>query len=249
MAPRARRLVPRDAFKRARRGWLAALVSAFVFAALLAALRELPAGETGLQAEVARHLGESGVAHPVTAVLLNFRLYDTWLEMGVLLLAAVALLTLQRARDLQRVGDEPPASAVLAWAVRLLVPVMVVASGFLLWLGTKAPGGAFQAGVVLGGAGVLLRLAGFGGVNRLGRATLHALLLLGFAALLALALVRTLLGRPMLSYPFEWEGTAILALETLIAVSVAVTVVVLTVAGRPLPGDPLPGDPLPGDEV
>ncbi|MFN2337821.1 MAG: hypothetical protein ABR544_02485, partial [Gammaproteobacteria bacterium] len=55
-------------------------------------------GEVGLKSDlqgerislpelVQEHLGTSGVSHPVTAVLLNFRAHDTLLEIGVLLLA------------------------------------------------------------------------------------------------------------------------------------------------------------------
>jgi multisubunit Na+/H+ antiporter MnhB subunit len=41
---------------------------------------------------------ESGVDHPVTAVLLNFRSYDTLLEIAVLLLAVVVALALREAQ-------------------------------------------------------------------------------------------------------------------------------------------------------
>lgn len=234
MAPRARRNASKRNDRRARQG-LALLVSTLVGLGLVAAVLELPRESVGLRDEVMRHVGESGVEHPVTAVLLAFRLYDTWLETGVLLLAAVAVLALQRARDLRRVDNEPPASLVLAWTVRLLTPVMAVAGGYLMWLGKLAPGGAFQAGVILGAAGVLLRLAGFATVNHLSRPALHLWLLLGFAAPLLLAYGRLLEGAPMLSYPQGWEEAAIMALETLLTLSVAVTVTVLVTAARPLP--------------
>lgn len=235
MAPRARRNVSRQGAARRARQRLAVLVSGLVGLGLVAAVLELPRESVGLRGEVMRHLGESGVEHPVTAVLLTFRLYDTWLEAGVLLLAAVAALALQRARDLRRVENEPPASLVLAWTVRLLTPVMAVAGGYLLWLGKLAPGGAFQAGVILGAAGVLLRLAGFSTVNRLSRPALHLWLLLGFAAFLLLAFGRALAGAPILSYPRGWEEAAIMVLETLLTLSVAATVTVLVTAARPLP--------------
>ncbi|MDP3892698.1 hydrogenase subunit MbhD domain-containing protein, partial [Nocardioides sp.] len=44
---------------------------------------------------VADRVGESGVEHPVTAVLLNFRSYDTLLEVAVLLVAILAALALR----------------------------------------------------------------------------------------------------------------------------------------------------------
>ena len=45
----------------------------------------LPTEWNGLRADVVAKLDESGVRNPVTAVLLNFRGYDTLLEIGVLL--------------------------------------------------------------------------------------------------------------------------------------------------------------------
>lgn len=212
---------------------LRAALSLLVGALLLAAVAGLPQKSVGLRGEVLRRLDESGVQHPVTAVLLNFRVFDTWLETVVLLLAALAVLALGRSRDLRGLPNERPASAPLALAVRLLVPVMVLAGGYLLWLGKAAPGGAFQAGVILGAAGVLLRLCGFTTLNGLSRPALHAWLLLGPAAFLPLVLVRLLVGAPMLSYPAGGAETAILVLETLLALSVAATVLLFVMAARP----------------
>ena len=47
---------------------------------------------SSLPALVQDKLTHSGVQNPVTAVLLNFRSYDTLLEIGVLLIVAVAML-------------------------------------------------------------------------------------------------------------------------------------------------------------
>jgi multisubunit Na+/H+ antiporter MnhB subunit len=199
---------------------------------LLLALLELPQEAVGLRPEVMGRLAETGVEHPVTAVLLNFRGYDTWLETGVLLAAVMAVLALLRLRDLAGVAAEPPAGPVLLWFVRVLMPLMVLAGGYLLWLGKHAPGGAFQAGVLLGAAGVLLKLAGFRTVSSLRRWLLHALLLLGFAAFLLLALGLLLAQRPMLAYPQAWAGTVIILLEGAVTVSVAVTVMVLVVGAE-----------------
>src|SRR5690606_29750981 len=56
----------------------------------LEAVWKIPEGG-GLTATAEALLPESGVEHPVTAVLLNFRAYDTWLEMGVILLGLLAI--------------------------------------------------------------------------------------------------------------------------------------------------------------
>ncbi|MFN7139005.1 MAG: sodium:proton antiporter, partial [Limisphaerales bacterium] len=42
----------------------------------------LPREGNGLTMQVVEAMPMSGVEHPVTAVLLNFRSYDTWLELG-----------------------------------------------------------------------------------------------------------------------------------------------------------------------
>ncbi len=73
-------------------------VLAAAFAALAAGLGwtvlSLPADGPGLAPVVAGRLAESGVENPVTAVLLNFRGYDTLLEAGVLLLALIGVWSL-----------------------------------------------------------------------------------------------------------------------------------------------------------
>jgi multisubunit Na+/H+ antiporter MnhB subunit len=56
----------------------------------LEAVWKIPEGG-GLTAATEALLPESGVEHPVTAVLLNFRAYDTWLEIGVILLGLLAI--------------------------------------------------------------------------------------------------------------------------------------------------------------
>ena len=55
----------------------------------------LPPDAAGLSAQVAANLQTSGVSNPVTAVLLNFRGYDTLLEMVVLLLALLGVWSLE----------------------------------------------------------------------------------------------------------------------------------------------------------
>ena len=50
------------------------------------AMLDLPLSAINLRIPVAANMGESGVSHPVTAVLLNYRGYDTLLEIAVLLL-------------------------------------------------------------------------------------------------------------------------------------------------------------------
>ncbi|MFN2442615.1 MAG: sodium:proton antiporter, partial [Thermoanaerobaculia bacterium] len=69
-----------------------------IAAVVLLELFTLPPNASGQLNLVTGQLSDSGVEHPVTAVLLNFRGYDTFLEMGVLLLAVLSIWSLDHAR-------------------------------------------------------------------------------------------------------------------------------------------------------
>lgn len=122
---------------------------------LIGALLELPPAANDLRPAVSMNLAASGVAHPVTAVLLNYRGYDTLLEIAVLLLAVFGMLALGLER---RVCTLHGAERPLQLLARLATPLMVVVAVYLLWAGARQPGGAFQAGAVLAAAAVLLHL-------------------------------------------------------------------------------------------
>ena len=97
-----------------------------------------------LAGQVAANLVDSGVTNPVTAVLLNFRAYDTLLELAVLLAALLGIFALGPARPGFKEGGP-----VLDGLIRWLVPLLIVTGGYLLWVGAHAPGGAFQAAALL----------------------------------------------------------------------------------------------------
>jgi multisubunit Na+/H+ antiporter MnhB subunit len=219
-----------------RSGLLPMLKAALVLAlaaVLVLVVLGLPAQGEGLTRAAAQNLDRSGVEHPVTAVLLNFRGYDTWLEVGVLLLAALGLLALQQAHDLRFAPSLRSDNIVLVWLARLIAPVAVVVGGYLLWLGTHAPGGAFQAGAVLAAALVLLRLAGYRWVEALPAGTLRGLLLAGFGAFLAVAVGTALSGRYILEYPAEAAGVLILGVELGVTLATAFTLAALFAGAAP----------------
>jgi len=195
--------------------------------ALIRTALELPQEATGLAQAVERRVPESGVTNPVTAVLLNFRGYDTLLEIGVLLLALIAVWSLRLAPTrtaLERFMAETP---VLAYLVRLLVPVMLLVAGYLTWIGSSRAGGAFQGGAVGAGAGVLLLLAAMGPLPRHRRLLLRGLLVVGFGLFLAVAGGMLLLGNNLLEYPPDRAYILILAIETLLTVSIGLTLALL----------------------
>ena len=140
--------------------WLAFRLTLLLLLLILAAglayaVLSLPDQAAGLSERVASNMETSGVANPVTAVLLNFRSYDTLLEMAVLLVALLGVWSLGGAAMYLRVNPEP----VLSFLVGVLAPMMILMAGYLLWVGASAPGGAFQAGSVLAASGILLLLS------------------------------------------------------------------------------------------
>lgn len=179
---------------------------------------------------VASALPDSGVTNPVTAVLLNFRAYDTLLEVGVLLLAGMAVVPWAAPRSPR--PSSPPCGPVLAAFVRVMLPVLVLVAAFVLWSGTSAPGGAFQAAALLAAGGVLLLATGAaapGITSRRGRAVLTA----GLAVFVVVALGSQLAGGKFLEYPPRGAGLAILLIETVLTVSIALVLVVLFAATSP----------------
>ncbi|MFZ5477376.1 MAG: hydrogenase subunit MbhD domain-containing protein [Myxococcota bacterium] len=175
--------------------------------------------EPGLGVQVLARLDESGASHPVTAILLNFRGYDTLLEIAVLLVAAVGSASGPR-RAAWKPGEDSAHPLVLT-LVGLLIPGNLLVAGSLLWAGSHAPGGAFQAGAVLGGAGVLLVLAGVIRAPDASSLGMRAGLLVGPAVFLAAATVPLLEGRHLLEYPPRWAGGVIFAIEAALTVSIA----------------------------
>jgi multisubunit Na+/H+ antiporter MnhB subunit len=183
----------------------------------------------GLTELVDARLGESGVAYPVTAVLLNFRGYDTLLELAVLLLALIGVWSLAPASHLDNAEPEP----ALAALSRLLAPLMILVAAYLVWVGAHAPGGAFQAGSVLGAAGVLLHLSGWQLSPRAIGWPLRLVLVLGVAVFALIGLAVMGFGQPLLGYPLGWAKPAILTIELAATLSIGAILAALFIGGRP----------------
>lgn len=199
-------------------------------AALILALVQLPAAVVHLPALVATNLAQSGVEHPVTAVLLNFRGYDTLLEVAVLLLALLTLLALSGGEAPAPVGAADP---LLQGLARKALPLIVLSAGYLLWAGAHRPGGAFQAGAVLAAGAVLLQLAGLLPAWAAPRLLLRLGLTLGFFVFLAVA-AALLVGGALLRYPPASAGGLIFLIEAGLTLSLGLILagLFLFVTGR-----------------
>jgi multisubunit Na+/H+ antiporter MnhB subunit len=213
-------------------GWslyATALPALLVAAGLGYVVLSLPLQGAGLGEAVAGRLDSSGVSHPVTAVLLNFRGYDTLLEMAVLLLALHAVWSLDSAPH----DPEEAPGVMLDTLARVLTPLLILVAAYLLWVGAHAPGGAFQAGSVLGAAGVLLLLSGWRLRDAHAGLALRLALVAGTAAFVVLAALTLWLEGGMLEYPLRHAGQLILFIEAAATVSIGVTLAALFLGGRP----------------
>jgi len=210
---------------------LALLLLVFFLVLLGWSLVKTSVSPGGLGPAVTGQMGQTGVQSQVTAVLLNFRGYDTLLEVMVLFLAALGSWSLTRIR--QPLPEEV-AAPVLASLVRLLVPLMIIVAGYLVWIGSSRAGGAFQGGAVLGAAGVLLLLADVTVVRQIPSALLRWALVLGPLLFLLSAIACMWIGGNLLEYPRQSAGAWILLIESATAVSIGVTLAALYAGGRPL---------------
>lgn len=212
---------------------LTAIAALSLTAALGHALLSLPTVSAGLSREVIAQLDASGVRHPVTAVLLNFRGYDTLLELMVLLLALLGAWSLRDAPA----PPERPADPVLDTLAHALAPLLLLVAAYLLWAGAHAPGGAFQAGAVLAAAGVLLLLAGWRLSARLTGLPLRLALVLGPGVFLLVAVFTVPLEGLLLEFPPAAAGRLILLIEAAAMISIAVTLAALFLGAPPERGE------------
>lgn len=198
-------------------------------AGLVYVVLTLPEYAPGLKMLAEENITVSGVSNPVTAVLLNYRGYDTLLELSVLLLALLAVWSFGGIPK-QHKSLPGPVLNVLA---RLLIPLLIMVSGYLLWVGAHAPGGAFQAGSVLGAAGVLLLLAGWQIGVRFTGLPLRIIMVTGFVVFAAAGVILMFFGRQFLEYPPAVAGALILLIEAAATLSIGITLAALFLGGRP----------------
>ncbi|MBN1238592.1 MAG: sodium:proton antiporter [Gammaproteobacteria bacterium] len=204
------------------------IVLAGAGAMLATAVLSLPEDGLGLADETLADLGRTGVEHPVTAVLMNYRAYDTLLEMAVLFLALVGVWSMAEARP----RPTAPPGLVLQFLTQLLVPFLILFAGYLLWAGAHEPGGAFQAGAVLAAAGVLVTLSG-AQLPSVPRALHRSLLLLGLVTFAAAGVAVQLGGGAFLEFPPSAAKALILAIEAAAGISIGLGLVAIFEGGRP----------------
>jgi multisubunit Na+/H+ antiporter MnhB subunit len=189
---------------------------------LVTALLGYDAHDVGLEPLVTQSIELSGVTNPVTAVLLNFRAYDTLLEIAVLLIVVIAVLPIDDRRTaFFRCVAETKHGLVLSALQRWVAPALVIFAGYLLWAGAYQPGGAFQAGALLAGACVLLFQGGIYRINYTSSIA-RLLLVIGLIVFVAVGLALIWVEGSLLTYPLEYSSILILLIEACATLSIAV---------------------------
>jgi multisubunit Na+/H+ antiporter MnhB subunit len=212
---------------------VAAVLCVALFVALAHAVLTIsPAG--GLAGQVAADLPATGVSNPVTAVLLNFRGYDTLLETVVLLVALVGVWSVGAdecwgARP--GLGDHARPGGVLASFARLLPPIGLLVGIHLFWAGAQAPGGAFQAGTILAAVWLLATMAGIANAPPVSSPSLRWLVAFGPLLFLAVAVAAIPFGA-FLVFPPAHAKAIVLLVEAGLTLSIAATLGLL-VMGPP----------------
>nr|WP_246540389.1 MnhB domain-containing protein [sulfur-oxidizing endosymbiont of Gigantopelta aegis] len=176
-----------------------------------------------LPRQIADNLENTGVKNPVTAVLLNYRAYDTFLEMAVLLLALIAVKSL--ADPLARKGAAlfSPPGEVLTLLSQVFTPLFILIAGYLLWAGADKPGGAFQAGSVLAVACVLPLLTNWRGDEFFARLSTRLIQIAGLSLFLLIGLFTLSSGNYFLEFSPAMAGGLILIIEVAATLSIALS--------------------------
>jgi len=208
--------------------WRSLLASTVILIAaglVVSTVIPLPAPEGGIRALAFRNLPDSGVSNPVTAVLLNFRAYDTLLEIGVVLLALLGL---------KAVGvhhrSEPPSYpvSVLGGFYRLVLPLLILFSGYMVWVGKYEPGGAFQAAALLAAGGILGRMIGANPFpHDLNSKSLRIAVSSGFAVFLSVGLILWVQNGLFLRFVPKSAGWFILAIEVVATIAISISLIIL----------------------
>lgn len=136
------------------------IVLLFVIAlGIVSVLGELPFGEH--KTEIGRYYlerggEETGASNTVTAVVVNFRGFDTLGEVTVLFVAAIGLGAVLSTRLRGARREKEPASLVLHTGCRVLFPLILLFGGYIFIHGHLTPGGGFQGGAIIASAFVLV---------------------------------------------------------------------------------------------
>ena len=211
--------------------WTVLLFTVFLAGLLIWSVLNIPRPLPSLSRHTAENLPLSGVNNPITAVLLNFRGYDTMLEVMVFLLGAITVWSITHAPFPAKVANPSP---VQATAVRLLTPLVCLIGGYLIWQGAYQTGGAFQGGAVLSAGIVLLLISDFIWVPHMHSLPLRLGMTLGPFLFVILATLGVFAEGRLLKLAPKNAGAYLLFLEAGCGISIGLTLAAFFAGGRPL---------------
>jgi len=214
---------------------VAALFSAIGAAMLAIAVLYLPDPPPTLAPEAAANAFATGMANPVTNVLMAFRAMDTMLEKVVLLVALAGVWSLARdwlwgGRPGPRYRADPKAPLTLL--AQMLPPLGIVVGIYMLWEGADAPGGAFQGGTIIAAMWLLAMIAGLTDAPPISNRSVRLALIAGPLLFLVVGFGGLWLGEAFLAYPVAYAKPLLLVIEFAMTLTVAVTLGLL-IAGPP----------------
>ena len=126
---------------------------------------DAPASKSPVSSHFIANTGvDTEVPNMVTAVLADYRGFDTMFETVVVFIAGMAVLAILKNSGRKKlvkrefeVDAEP--DLIVTNTVRLLVPVIQIFAFYVLAHGHVSPGGGFQGGVLMGASFILIALS------------------------------------------------------------------------------------------
>ena len=186
-------------------------------------------------ATVAENLASTGVANPITGVLMAFRSFDTLLEKVVLALAVVGVWSLAPDRFWGGAPGAPRTSSpngALTFLAQVLAPLGVVVGIHIVWVASSEPGGAFQGGAILAAMWMIALIARLTEAPSIGSQWLRLALVAGPAVFIAIGFAGFIMVGDFLAYPVRFAKPIIVFIEAFMTLTIAATLPML-VAGPP----------------
>lgn len=219
----------------------AAVLCIVISAALAAGVLTMVDPDQPLAHDAARHLGETGLGNPVTAVLMTWRAFDTMLEKVVLILAVIGVWSLAADRAWGGAAGPRPLTnqqGPLVFFAQLLPPIGIVVAIHIVWVGANEPGGAFQGGALLAAMAMIVMMARLSGMPSVDQRGLRIALVAGPAIFLLIGTIGFFVAAGFLAYPDGIAKPLILFIEAFMVLSIAATLPLLVIGppSRPPPG-------------
>ncbi|NQZ71220.1 MAG: sodium:proton antiporter, partial [Lentisphaeria bacterium] len=104
---------------------------------------------------------ETKVDNLVTALLADYRGFDTMFETAVIFTACLAIMAILRVFHTDETWHKPTVKddLIIQTTCRILIPIIQIFALYVLFHGHVSPGGGFQAGVIFGASLILMAIA------------------------------------------------------------------------------------------